>query len=687
MLPNGTLWVAGEPFDDGELDPFVSHDGGATWAQLADAADHREPGRMRDDLRHACVVALASGEMVAVGDTTREVLRSAPSDLGRTWQVVTALAPWENIPGHACVAVPPASTSSGAALGTLAPTNRTLLVFGGLVSDTPVLSVWLSTDAGATWRLQTRAGPVATSHWAWHRATTMPTGTIVALHQVDTTRDYNLPMDHPRNRQAPPELWTSNDLGVSWTKHVIDTATCGGSLGVTNDTVLLTSTNAGCASGDGGATWHRWPAPAARIEWLPRDHHTMATLANGTIVVMGGNNILSEISDVWRSDDGGSTWYEVTAATLWNRAQHARPYIMSNGTVFVAAYFLHQEGWELWRSDDNGTHWRLAHDSWGGGSTWSVWLGGSSHATKTPPLPWSACTGTVFGNDTVLCLFVDDTHPVLAFADGTSKRVTTLSANLATEEPVANRCPIVVPLHSGSVLVIVGCPRPVNGYPLATAGHSPARVMRSDDGGESWALVPLPRDAAWHLPRRREASGTALANASAVGGSTVVVMGGWVPESPYPYTPLHDVWVSHDAGAHWECVAPASVVPWAPGPGLPLVAVGAPAASTLVALEPRDMFHDASSPATRVWCSRDGGHSWVLGASHTWAPQYVHGDWPWYGEQAEEFAEYRVDVEAIPGASAALVFLSNEYDDNRDITYMPEVWLLELQAHACMQEA
>ena len=102
-----------------------------------------------------------------------------------------------------------------------------------------------------------------------------------------------------------------------------------------------------------------------RMSWRPgwkRRAYPEVEFVQGTIILMGGQNLTTFFNDVWRSSDNGTTWELVNASAPWDvRAGHHTAvidgdiYLFAGGRNSFNRIFYN----DLWVSDDQGVTWEL----------------------------------------------------------------------------------------------------------------------------------------------------------------------------------------------------------------------------------------------------------------------------------------------------------------------------------------
>ena len=136
-------------------------------------------------------------------------------------------------------------------------------------------------------------------------------------------------------------------------------------------------------STDKGATWTEMTPPGG-ADWSERWGHSSVAMPDGSIVLMGGSEgpTGTSMNDVWRSIDNGATWTEMTpgvGAEWAGRYEHSSV-VMPDGSIVLMGGI--DEGYtymnDVWRSIDNGKTWTEMTPP--GGADWSKRHGHSSVA-------------------------------------------------------------------------------------------------------------------------------------------------------------------------------------------------------------------------------------------------------------------------------------------------------------------
>ena len=243
----------------------------------------------------------------------------------------------------------------------VATLDGSILLMGGC-DDTYTRSndMWRSNDSGRTWTQLPGAG------WTGrfgHSSVALPGGSVLLMGGADLTGYQN-------------DTWRSDDNGRTWTlvnassgwaaraDHA-SVALPDGSIivmgGCDADYMLLNDT---WKSIDKGRTWtlvNESPGWAARI------YHTSVAMSDGSILVLGGTDIMTAFNDTWHSDDGGMTWTRLPDAGWTERYLHAAVAMPDDSILVLGGIDGMAALNDTWRSDDNGRTWtRLPDAGWTG---------------------------------------------------------------------------------------------------------------------------------------------------------------------------------------------------------------------------------------------------------------------------------------------------------------------------------
>jgi len=264
-------------------------------------------------------------------------------------------------------------------------------------------------------------------------------------------------------------------------------------------------------STDKGATWSQVNVSA---EWSRRAHHTSVALADGSIVLMGGYNEsmytgMDFKNDVWRSTDHGKTWVLMNASAGWIGRSGLASVVMPDGSIVVMGGYTPTIGYlsDVWRSTDKGATWTLMNAS-------AEWGPRRGHSSVSIP-------------DGSIVLMGGNPNPsdVWRSTDkGATWTLMNASAGCIFEEGHSS-----VALQDNSI-VTMG---------KVWDGSVVSQVWQSTDYGTTWSLMTTNTE--WST--RSDHSSVALPDGS------IVLLGGCDYNT---ITPLNDVWRSTDRGATWS---------------------------------------------------------------------------------------------------------------------------------------
>ena len=105
-----------------------------------------------------------------------------------------------------------------------------------------------------------------------------------------------------------------------------------------------------------------WSQISYRADWPARTCHSSVLLPDGSIVLMGGyyeaDDGWSYYNDVWRSTDNGATWTEMTSDAKWSpRDGHTSVALPDGGILLMGGRADDVRFNDLWHSSDSGATW------------------------------------------------------------------------------------------------------------------------------------------------------------------------------------------------------------------------------------------------------------------------------------------------------------------------------------------
>ncbi len=254
----------------------------------------------------------------------------------------------------------PVAAFSGTPLSGTAPLQ---VSFTNLSSNNPTGWAWFFGD-------ETYTGPWtqvnASAGWEareGHSTVVMPDGSILLMGGLDLWGNYMNDTWRSTNNGA---TWTQMNASAGWSGRFAHSSVAmpdgsivlmggyDGSSNVTNDVWRSTDT---------GATWTEVNASAG---WSARFGHTSVPMPNGSIVLMGGaDNNYNYQNDVWRSTDNGATWTQVNASAGWARFTHSSVITPDGSIVLMGGTGSGPCVNDTWRSTDYGNTWTQVNASGG----------------------------------------------------------------------------------------------------------------------------------------------------------------------------------------------------------------------------------------------------------------------------------------------------------------------------------
>lgn len=287
LLALATLFgVASAQHED--LGGWIEQTGQASW----DARKNVVAVKLSDDS------ILLLGGSNAEEKNMKEVWKSV--DEGKSWTAQATPAEWTNQPNFAAVA----------------SSSDTVYIMGGgsIKEGLYDNEVWKSTDEGKSWTKLSNGGWVARAKFGAVVVSDAGTEKIVVMGGDDGSGGFG-----PRNdvwSWAPgSSRWNEVSGDAPWPKRRGLAAVSGGNNiylmgGVGDDgsggEVLL---NDVWMSTDAGGTWSQ---KTGNAEWSKRKDFAALVLANGDLVIMGGQVDSGVSSEVWRSSNSGASWTKVS---------------------------------------------------------------------------------------------------------------------------------------------------------------------------------------------------------------------------------------------------------------------------------------------------------------------------------------------------------------------------------------
>lgn len=109
-----------------------------------------------------------------------------------------------------------------------------------------------------------------------------------------------------------------------------------------------------------------WSCVCSRTAFRSRDGHAAVVTSAGSILVLGGASTQVDLlttSQVWKSEDEGSTWNLVTSAPGWSARTHHEAVVLKDSVFVVGGFGEFGYCNDSWISSDQGETWRRASSS------------------------------------------------------------------------------------------------------------------------------------------------------------------------------------------------------------------------------------------------------------------------------------------------------------------------------------
>ena len=264
----------------------------------------------------------------------------------------------------------------------------------------------------------------------------------------------------------------------------------------------------------------------AAYDFTVTDHFSKRQLAastavyNDTLYIVGGDDG-TELRDVWKSTDAGSTWakVEVTGSFLHNNLGSYRT-VAANGAIYVTGGNLGTSSSEqnrVWKSTD-------------GAKTWQELTTGTKFSAR------AGHTMLSIGTDIyVIGGYITGADRVWKSSDGDNWVQVTMSAS-TTFSPRSNHSSVYIPSGANAGMYVIG------GFGTSTRLND---VWKSTDGGATWTRVT----ASAAFSARNTHSSVYIPSGANAG---IYVIGGRTGGGASSL--VNDVWKSTDGGANWTRV-------------------------------------------------------------------------------------------------------------------------------------
>lgn len=352
--------------------------------------------------------------------------------------------------------------------------------------------------------------------------------------------------------------------------------------------------------------------PLSGVDWLARSGHTSVALPDGSIILIGGYDSENRFNDVWRSEDQGNTWIELSPHATWSARSGHTSVVLSDGSIVLMGGYDGSHKNDVWRSEDQGATWtevnssaewsgRAGHQSvvlsdnsiilmggYDGDYHRDVWRStdqGASWEELTTEAQWSKRGGfsvvALSNNDIVLMFGHGTTSPIKELSDvWLSTDMGETWSEVDVEQDYLGRYDhTTVVLPDDSIILMGGRIGPYISSPYLSS------VWQSFDKGKTW--IELSRGI-W--PSRAEHTSMVMPDDS------IVLIGGKNTTGQ-----LNDVWLSPDQGSNWIEKA---VAEWSAREGHASLVL--PDGSILLM-----GGYDGDNRLNDVWRSMDKGETWV----------------------------------------------------------------------------
>ena len=295
------------------------------------------------------------------------------------------------------------------------------------------------------------------------------------------------------------------------------------STAVYNDTLYIVGGDDGTnlrdvwKSTDAGSTWAKVEVTGSFLHPNLSSYSTAA--ANGTIYVTGGNlgTSSSEQKRVWKSADGGKAWQELTTGTKFSARDGHTTLAIGTNIYVIGGYITGAD--RVWRSSD-GDNW--AQVTMSASTTFSA---RSNHSSVYIPSGANAGMYVIggFGASTRLNDVWKSTDSGATWTQVTTSASTKFSARNTHSS-------VYIPSGANAGMYVIG------GRTSGGASGIVNDVWKSTDGGANWTRVTA-----------NAAFAVRSLHSSVAFGQAIYVFGGRGASG----THYNDVWKSTDGGATW----------------------------------------------------------------------------------------------------------------------------------------
>jgi PKD repeat protein len=236
------------------------------------------------------------------------------------------------------------------------PDGSVLMIGGASTGGTPSFNdTWRSTNNGTSWNRVNASGGWLPRYGLM--AVTAADGSVILTggYNGDTSTYYN-------------DVWRTTDKGSTWTRMTGNaewtTRYWHRTVAMADGSIVLMggdTLNDTWRSTDYGATWLLQSSSSG---WQPRYRFGAVTLSDNSIILFGGTGAANR-NDTWRSTDYGATWTNITGSSPgWAARYSPTGLVMPDDSILLIAGTNGATSYkDAWRSIDKGITWTLINSS------------------------------------------------------------------------------------------------------------------------------------------------------------------------------------------------------------------------------------------------------------------------------------------------------------------------------------